>query len=189
MRRSKRKTYHGKYKPSATGRPSRAKKPPRQPGECSACGEIKPETAEFFVIIKNKQKDWQGLSSECRACRYQRYRTFYEANRAQQIKRAIAFANKYPERKNARDMARYAATIAPQQPAWADKRKIETIYAIADFLTDRTGIVHQVDHVYPLKGKTCCGLHTHQNMRVITAEANQRKGNRIPPEYDTWRSI
>src|SRR6516162_3356005 len=62
-------------------RKSRAKKPPRQPGQCTACGETKPLTAEFFVLIKNKAKGWSGWSAECRACRNTRFREHYADNR------------------------------------------------------------------------------------------------------------
>jgi hypothetical protein len=176
----------------AGGRPSRATKAPRKKGECSKCGVVFPHTEEFFQLIRLKRKgkdDWVGFSAECRECRKNRFRDFYNENREEQITRACEYAKANPEKRNARNMARYAATIAPQMPTWADQRKIETIYAIADFLTDRTGIDHQVDHVYPLKGKTMCGLHTHHNMRVITALDNQRKGNRIDHEFDTWSHV
>ena len=159
---------------------------------CSACHKKFPNTSEFFQPLKLKRKgkpDWIGLSAECRECRRERFRKHYAEDPEHHVKRAMDYAKKYPEKKNARDMARYAATIAPQMPAWADQRKIETIYAIADFLTEKTGIVYQVDHVYPLKGKTMCGLHTHHNMRVITALANQKKGNRLDPEFDTWSQL
>ena len=186
--RARRKAENPLWGTLAGGRPSRAKKLPRASGECTACGKIKPSTAEFFQSLRIKRKgkpDWCGLSAECRECRKGRFREFYDDNREAQIARANAYCKKYPEKKNARDMARYAATIAPQMPAWADRRKIETIYAIADFLTARTGIEHEVDHVFPLKGKMSCGLHVETNLRVVTALENQRKGNRGD---STWRN-
>lgn len=169
----------------AGGRSSRAKKLPRKLGQCTACGEVKPATEEFFQPLKNS-KGWTGLSSECRECRRKRFRVFYGDNQEAQIARAIEWGRQNPEKKNARDMARYAMKLAPQMPSWADQRKIETIYAIADFLTIRTGVPHQVDHVYPLRGQTCCGLHVEHNLRVITARVNQQKGNRLDPDFDTW---
>jgi hypothetical protein len=78
-----------------------------------------------------------------------------------------------------RAMRRYASKVHAT-PAWADKEKIETIYAIAALLTERTGVEHQVDHFYPIRGRRACGLHVPENMRVITAAANQSKGNREP---------
>lgn len=70
-------------------------------------------------------------------------------------------------------------------PKWADKEEIKKIYEMADFMTRYTGIAHHVDHVYPLKGKTVTGLHTHTNLRVIPAKLNRQKSNKIGYEvYD-----
>jgi hypothetical protein len=93
--------------------------------------------------------------------------------------KARLFKHEQKPLKAQRVMKRYARKVHAT-PAWADQRKIETIYAIADFLTRHTGIEHQVDHYYPIMGKTSCGLHVPENMRVITAAANQAKGNRAP---------
>lgn len=70
-------------------------------------------------------------------------------------------------------------------PSWLskeDKNRIKTIYAIAEFLSEKTGIPHDVDHVYPLVHPTCCGLHVPWNLRVVTHEYNQRKGSKLPDE-------
>lgn len=169
-----------KQKTVAEGRPSRAKYPPRPPGKCTACGDTFPLTLEFFQPLKNKRIGWEGLSSECRSCRNARFRAFYADNREKQIARAVDYIKAKPEAKRSRDMVRYARRSKHiGAPAWADHRKIETIYAIATFLTKHTGVEYQVDHVYPLFGKTSCGLHVHENLRVITAAANQAKGNRV----------
>jgi len=166
----------------AGGRPSRARKPKRIPGQCIKCGEVFPQTSEFFVTIKKTMKDgrrWEGFATECRPCRNGRFTTHYAENRESQIQRVMDYHKLKPEKVRARNMKRYARKVHAT-PAWADQRKIETIYAIADFLTRRTGVLHQVDHYYPIMGKTSCGLHTEANLRVIPAKANQAKGNREP---------
>ena len=99
--------------------------------------------------------------------------------RANNPERAKLFKHEQKSYKTQRVMKRYARK-AHASPAWADKAKIDAIYAIAEFLTKHTGIEHQVDHYYPIMGKTSCGLHVHQNLRVITATANLTKGNREP---------
>jgi hypothetical protein len=58
-------------------------------------------------------------------------------------------------------------------PAWADKEKIKQIYLEAK----RLGLV--VDHIIPLKSKYVCGLHVENNLQLITATENARKGNKF----------
>jgi hypothetical protein len=198
---------------------------------CTTCGEAFPATTEHFVLIKNKQRNWEGLSAECRECRNERFHPFYKKNRKRLIKRAIKdkkrrrkdpdflvkdrqwsrdsarrrfsdpkqrakvtarnrrwrkknprrvarFKHNHPAMKRERAMARRAGRV--KNLSLADKKKIETIYLLADYLTKKTKIKYEVDHVYPLIHKTSCGLHVPWNMRIVTAKANQAKGNRLP---------
>jgi hypothetical protein len=168
--------YHFKHT-LAGGRPSRATKEKLLPGQCRKCRKLFPLTAEHFVLLKKKSIGWQGWSAECRSCRYERFRKLYSGNREGHIARVIAYQKAKPEKKRNQNMKRYARKVNAT-PAWADQRKIETIYAIADFLTRHTDIEYQVDHIFPIMGKAACGLHVPENMRVITALANQQKGNR-----------
>jgi hypothetical protein len=103
--------------------------------------------------------------------------------------RVKAFKWSHPAMKRMRAMERYARQ---NHPPWANRKHIESIYAIADFLTRNTGIAHEVDHYYPLVNKNSCGLHVPWNMRVITAAANQAKGNRMPeghPAVRDWTAL
>lgn len=63
------------------------------------------------------------------------------------------------------------------QPPWANTGKILSIYREAKRLTRETGILHQVDHIIPIKGKFVSGLHVEANLQIITAEANRKKYN------------
>lgn len=65
-------------------------------------------------------------------------------------------------------------------PCWTDLDAIAAIYAEAERLTTETGIDHHVDHFYPLRGKTMCGLHVEGNLRIIPKLDNLRKGNSEP---------
>lgn len=71
-------------------------------------------------------------------------------------------------------------------PSWADKAAMAAIYQMASELTASTGVPHEVDHYYPLRGKTVCGLHCETNLRVITQAENISKLNRMPEE---WRGL
>jgi hypothetical protein len=61
-------------------------------------------------------------------------------------------------------------------PPWADKAKTRALYKEAKRLSALTGELHVVDHIVPLDGKIVCGLHWHENMRVIHWLPNALKG-------------
>ena len=64
-------------------------------------------------------------------------------------------------------------------PSWANKESIKEIYQLAAKLTESTGIMHEVDHIVPLKGKTVCGLHVPWNLQVLAAKDNLSKSNKV----------
>jgi len=80
--------------------------------------------------------------------------------------------------KNAAYAAKHRAKRLHALPAWADLKAVEQIYMDAA----RTGM--HVDHIYPLRGKTVCGLHTESNLTLLFPTANRKKGNRLTPEDD-----
>lgn len=84
---------------------------------------------------------------------------------------------------NAHHMQR-RATKLNATPPWADLQKIEYIYATARSISVKTGVKVQVDHYFPLRGKTVCGLHTHENLRVITKAENKSKKNKHPDDWE-----
>jgi 5-methylcytosine-specific restriction endonuclease McrA len=155
---------------------------------CKRCDKSFPATTEFFVTLRVPQKNWTGFVSECRACRNLRYKPFYEKNRERLIAQAIVRKRVYRGSEEGRNYerrkSRYLVTLGKARrwhavPPWADLKRIEAIYAIADFLTQETGIVYEVDHVHPLRHKVLCGLHVPWNLRVITQTVNRSKGNRL----------
>lgn len=67
-------------------------------------------------------------------------------------------------------------------PPWADLDLIKAIYRLAQELSQATGKQHHVDHEVPLRGTLVSGLHVHNNLRIVPAAENLRKGNRINQE-------
>ena len=76
----------------------------------------------------------------------------------------------------------YKAKKLQAMPTWANPESIRQFYELAARRTLETGVVHHVDHIVPLQGKTVCGLHVELNLRVIPAKENQAKGNRHWPD-------
>ena len=68
-------------------------------------------------------------------------------------------------------------------PPWVDRKAIGKIYLECSRVTLITGIVHHVDHIWPLKGKGFVGLHVPWNLKIIPGHENRRKWNKRPDEY------
>lgn len=88
----------------------------------------------------------------------------------------------YQVRRQTQDLPyqRRMIALALATPIWRDRAAIRIIYEEARRLTRETGIQYHVDHYYPLQGDLCCGLHVHQNLRIITATENFSKHKKHP---------
>lgn len=61
-------------------------------------------------------------------------------------------------------------------PAWIDRSEVRYTYSLAK---ERSLFV---DHIVPLHHGLVCGLHCEDNLRCITKELNEFKGNRYWPD-------
>lgn len=113
--------------------------------------------------VREKSKNWVKRNPERFAKNQAAWRKKFSARRvAQARKRRIELLN--------------------AQPSWAIKFFMDEAYKLADLRTKMTGSKWQVDHIVPLKSRKVCGLHVHNNLRVIPAIDNNRKGNRHWPD-------
>ncbi len=85
---------------------------------------------------------------------------------------------------NNRDKRRYMssrrrASKLNATPKWADMEKIAGVYTGAKKLEDLMGLKFHVDHIIPLQGENVCGLHIWENLQVLEASLNIKKGNKL----------
>jgi hypothetical protein len=72
----------------------------------------------------------------------------------------------------AKGAARRSAKLQ-RTPPWADLQRIKQIYSLAR----QSGMV--VDHIIPLQGRLVSGLHVPENLQIMSALDNMKKGNQF----------
>lgn len=102
---------------------------------------------------------------------------WYEQNKEQHLANSKQWYEANKSRKLETTAAREKRCVLAT-PAWADRELIKELYALAQKLTEQTGVPHEVDHIIPLQGKNVCGLHVETNLQVITRDENRRKSNK-----------
>jgi len=84
------------------------------------------------------------------------------------------------------------ASARNRVPRWLSASmiaEIESRYADADYLTRETGELHRVDHIIPLNGTDCSGLHVPWNLQILTERDNVAKSNRYCQEDAVARPL
>jgi hypothetical protein len=174
-------------------------------GRCSECARIRTKTikdkypANLLWISKNEGKNPESISKkryfgiDCEKCglnerflvnnicvhcaRNNMKPLSKEANeRKKKLKRLWDI-------KNSKKIAAYNAaqnkrkkTASPKWLSKSDKNKMMEFY-----INRPEG--YECDHIIPLFGKTVCGLHVYWNMQYLKTVENNRKSNKLLPEY------
>lgn len=62
-------------------------------------------------------------------------------------------------------------------PRWHEVDKCQEMYERCACLTKETGTEYHVDHIIPLINNVVCGLHCYDNLQILTATDNMKKGS------------
>jgi hypothetical protein len=125
-----------------------------------------------------EQKKWRAENKErVRELRRNWKQANPEKVKASHKEYAKANPHKAREQKARREASKIRAT-----PEWADTKKMQEVYAEAQFLRDVVGGDWHVDHIAPLRSKLVCGLHNHFNLQVLPGEENIAKSNKFWPD-------
>lgn len=124
-------------------------------------------------------REWYLKNREAVLIRTSKYRQDNKQHLAEQRKRRRSDNPWVTRIDNANRKARRLLCT----PIWCDRAEVRKIYKEARLRQEQTGIPHEVDHVYPLKGKTVCGLHVPENLRITTRTENRKKWVFMPDEF------
>jgi len=161
---------------------------------CWKCQEQKP----LFLFGKNKYKK-DGLAAECKDCKKEQDKNYFFKNKEKINNKAKQWYKDNTEyakqksslnskkwrtenkEKNCSKSNRYRALKLQAVPKWVDEEGmwlIDEAYSLAKLRSKVTKNKWHVDHIVPLKGRNVCGLHVIENLQVILATQNFKKGNK-----------
>lgn len=127
--------------------------------------------------VRATEQAWRDANRSHVAAVGQAYRDSHRDERAAAARQHYAAKkDEYVQRARERSVLIDRAT-----PAWADRAEMAMWANVAEVLS-HGGVRFEVDHVVPLRSDRVCGLHTHDNMQILTRRANRAKGNRIWPD-------
>jgi len=134
---------------------------------------------------RNKE-GWDRWAAQNRDHLVATARQRYLENRDEVLAYNKVWNRKNPGARNALTRKRGADKLRAVPPWLTEQHyeQIKLVYVEARRLTDETGVSHHVDHIFPLRGRNCSGLHVPWNLQILTASENSRKRNKVPA--DRW---
>jgi len=133
----------------------------------------------------HNNKDKAKLASENWCAKNPNWHSLYAIENKEKIsKRHQEWAknNKGLVREKSR---RYQAQKRGATPPWLTaihRAQIQEMYDVAVALEVQTGVPHHVDHIHPLQGRACCGLHVPWNLQILSQRENISKSNKMVGE-------
>ena len=161
---------------------------------CTKCQQTKP-----FDGFYKRLRSPDGLEAWCKGCRLEHNRkwvaknkdrhgeltrSWYERNREQHLENSRAWYSVNRHRKLATASKR-EERCKLATPKWIDMEQIHAIYKGAREMTERFGVLFEVDHIIPLQGKMVSGLNVPDNLQVLARYENRSKLNKIT-YVDSW---
>lgn len=177
--------------------------------KCNRCG-IEKSTLDFYK--RNNRKS--GIQSYCKECQNKRFKIYSKNhNRKEYHKRyrednkdllkikhkEYIINNKEKVSKWNKDWIKNNPDIRAEHyrrkflkkknsvPVWfstKDKLYISWLYSVQRVVKRTSNLKLHIDHIVPLNGKTVCGLHYFNNLRLITEKENMSKYNKLLDEKE-----
>ena len=155
---------------------------------CSSCNQFLSESS-FYSDKRNNS----GLSSDCKFCHTTRVRHWQKCNPEKFKSDKAKYQKAHPEQTCAKTLrwqtkhpgycrAQYQNYMTRQifaMPSWVNAKDITAVYNKCQAISKRTGILHHVDHIIPLRGKLVSGLHIPWNLQILSAHDNCSKSNKF----------
>ena len=137
---------------------------------CIGCGEVKPDTREFFGGTGNKSG---GLKSKCRSCMNAYSRNYEKANK---------------DKRQERDTKRAETGPSSRKPFGDDiKRELfrkQSGICVCCFKSIEKAEFAEVDHAVPLARG---GADDRSNYLLAHSQCNREKHNKTLQEHWDWR--